>query len=59
MVPKAELPQLTVDWLSVLFWYNLTDWKILQSHKLNYFIKQQVMFYTRSDSLKECNTYRK
>ena len=40
-----------------MLWYNLTDRKTLQSHKLNYFINQQVMFLTRNDSYKQYNTY--
>ena len=30
--------------------YNITDRKTLQSYKYNYFIKQPVMFLTRSNS---------
>ena len=37
---------------------DLTDRKILQSHKLNFFTKQRKTFLTRSYSLKQYNIYR-
>ena len=44
--------------LNCLLRYNQSDRKTLQSHKLNYFIKQLVMFLTRGDFQKQYNTYR-
>ena len=43
--------------LVLVLQYDLTNRKTLQSHKLNYFIKQGVMFFTRSNSSKQYNTY--
>ena len=37
--------------------YNPTDRKTLQSYKLNYFIKQLVIFLIRSDSWRQYGTY--
>ena len=37
--------------------YNPTDRKTLQSYKLSYFIKQLVIFLTRSDSWRQYGTY--
>ena len=40
-----------------VLWYNLTDRKTLQSHKLNDFMKQQVVFLMRGNYQKQYNTY--